>query len=71
MARRAKATTPNAGSATNDPLQPTSTARVFGDDTSGETATVGPFDPEAANETLLSDGESTLTMRRCRPCVLM
>jgi hypothetical protein len=31
-------------------------SRVFGDLTSGETATVGPFDPQAANETLLSDG---------------
>jgi hypothetical protein len=29
---------------------------AFGDFTSGVTATVGPFDPEAANETLLSDG---------------
>lgn len=31
-------------------------SRVFGDLTSGETATIGPFDPQAANETLLSDG---------------
>jgi hypothetical protein len=31
-------------------------SRVFGDLTSGATATVGPFDPQAANETLLSDG---------------
>jgi hypothetical protein len=31
---------------------------AFGDLTSGETATVGPFDPEAANETLLSNGET-------------
>jgi flagellar biosynthesis GTPase FlhF len=29
---------------------------AFGNFTSGETATVGPFDPEAPNETLLSDG---------------
>jgi hypothetical protein len=29
---------------------------AFGSFTSGETATVGPYDPEAANETLLSDG---------------
>jgi hypothetical protein len=29
---------------------------AFGDETSGETATVGPYDPQAANETLLSDG---------------
>ena len=32
-------------------------SRVFGDLTSGETATIGPFDPQAANATLLSDGE--------------
>jgi hypothetical protein len=31
-------------------------SRTFGDTTSGKTATVGPFDPQAANETLLSDG---------------
>ena len=30
---------------------------AFGSYTSGETATVGPFDPEAAEETLLSNGE--------------
>jgi hypothetical protein len=29
---------------------------AFGNDTSGETATVGPYDPQSANETLLSDG---------------
>ena len=29
---------------------------MFGDLTSGITATTGPFDPQAANETLLSDG---------------
>jgi len=28
----------------------------FGNYTSGETATVGPYDPQSANETLLSDG---------------
>jgi hypothetical protein len=32
-------------------------SRVFGDLTSGITSTVGPYDPEAANQTLLSDGE--------------
>jgi hypothetical protein len=32
---------------------------AFGDYTSGETATVGPYDPQAAEETLLSDGEVT------------
>jgi hypothetical protein len=31
-------------------------SRVFGDLTSGATATVGPFDPQLANQTLLSDG---------------
>ena len=31
-------------------------SRVFGDVTSGDTATVGPYDDEAPNETLLSDG---------------
>ena len=31
-------------------------SRLFGDLTSGTTATTGPFDPQAANETLLSDG---------------
>jgi hypothetical protein len=31
-------------------------SRLFGDLTSGLTATTGPFDPQAANETLLSDG---------------
>jgi hypothetical protein len=34
----------------------TAFSRVFGDVTSGGTATVGPYDPEAANETLISDG---------------
>ncbi len=31
-------------------------SRIFGDLTSGATATIGPFDPQTANETLLSDG---------------
>ena len=31
-------------------------SRLFGDLTTGLTATTGPFDPQAANETLLSDG---------------
>ena len=34
-------------------------SRIFGDLTSGATSTVGPFDPQAANETLLSDGRLT------------
>jgi hypothetical protein len=51
-----EATTSNAGSATNDPLHDVFSRPAFSDFTSGETATVGPFDPQAANETLLSDG---------------
>ncbi|HEY5192997.1 MAG TPA: hypothetical protein VIJ39_03870 [Solirubrobacteraceae bacterium] len=52
-----EATTSNAGSATNDPLHDVFSRPAFSDFTSGETATVGPFDPQAANETLLSDGK--------------
>ena len=51
-----EATTSNAGSATNDPLHDLFSRPAFSDFTSGETATVGPFDPQAADETLLSDG---------------
>jgi hypothetical protein len=51
-----EATTSNAGSATNDPLHDVFFRPPFSTFTSGETATVGPFDPQAANETLLSDG---------------
>jgi hypothetical protein len=51
-----EATTSNAGSATNDPLHDVFFRPPFSDFTSGETATVGPFDPQAADETLLSDG---------------
>ena len=51
-----EATTSNAGSATNDPLHDVFLRPAFSDFTSGETATVGPFDPQAADETLLSDG---------------
>jgi hypothetical protein len=43
------------GSAEEDPLT-SKFSRLFGDLTSGVTATTGPFDPQAANETLLSDG---------------
>jgi hypothetical protein len=50
-----EATTPDAGSATNDPLHDLFFRPAFSNNTSGETATVGPFDPQAANETLLSD----------------
>jgi hypothetical protein len=52
-----EATTSNAGSATNDPLHDVFLRPAFSSFTSGETATVGPFDPQAANETLLSDGQ--------------
>jgi hypothetical protein len=45
----------NTEEVSNDPLH-ADFSRVFGDFTSGATATVGPFDPEAADETLLSDG---------------
>ncbi|MGH2852601.1 MAG: hypothetical protein ACRDLF_00195 [Solirubrobacteraceae bacterium] len=47
-------TTPNASGP--NPLSADFFRPAFDDYTSGETATVGPFDPEAANETLLSDG---------------
>jgi hypothetical protein len=43
------------GAAEEDPLL-SKFSRLFGDLTSGLTATTGPFDPQAANETLLSDG---------------
>ncbi len=49
-------TTTNAGSGINDPLHDVFFRPAFGNFTSGATATVGPFDPQAANETLLSDG---------------
>jgi hypothetical protein len=52
-----EATTQNAGSATNDPLHDLFFRPAFSNFTSGETATVGPFDPQAANETLLSDNK--------------
>ena len=51
-----EATTTNEGSATNDPLHALFSRPAFSDFTSGATATVGPYDPQAANETLLSDG---------------
>jgi hypothetical protein len=50
-----EATTSNEGSGTNDPLHDVFFRPAFGNNTSGVTATVGPFDPQAANETLLSD----------------
>ena len=46
----------NAGS-TEGALKADFNRPAFGTYTSGETATVGPFDPEAAEETLLSNGE--------------
>ena len=46
----------NAGS-TEGALKADFNRPAFGTYTSGETATVGPFDPEAADETLLSNGE--------------
>jgi hypothetical protein len=42
---------------TEGPLKADYFRSPFGNFTSGETATVGPFDPQAANETLLSNGE--------------
>jgi hypothetical protein len=48
-------TNPNASS-TEGPLKADFFRPAFGNDTSGETATVGPYDPQAAAETLLSDG---------------
>ena len=53
-----RAATTNAGT-TEGPLSAKFYRAAFGNDTSGETATVGPYDPEAAEETLLSDGEVT------------
>jgi hypothetical protein len=50
-----EATTTNASS-TEGPLNARFFRPAFGNFTSGETATVGPYDPEAAEETLLSDG---------------
>jgi len=48
----------NANAATTEgPLKADFFRPAFGSFTSGETATVGPFDPQAANETLLSNGE--------------
>ncbi len=51
--------TPSEGTTTNEsgpnPLNADFFRPAFDDFTSGATATVGPFDPEAANETLLSD----------------
>jgi len=42
---------------TEGPLKADFFRPAFGNFTSGETATVGPYDSEAANETLLSNGE--------------
>jgi hypothetical protein len=53
--------TPSNGSTSNtssgSALFDTFSRPAFSDFTSGVTATVGPFDPQAANETLLSDGQ--------------
>ncbi len=49
-------TTPNEAEPGNNPLSADYFRPAFGNNTSGKTATVGPFDPEAANATLLSDG---------------
>jgi hypothetical protein len=49
-------TTSNEAEPLNDALSADFFRPAFGDNTSGATATVGPFDPQAANETLLSDG---------------
>ncbi|MFI5004055.1 MAG: MAP7 domain-containing protein [Solirubrobacterales bacterium] len=48
-------TTPNAPEPGNNPLSADYLRLAFSNYTSGKTATVGPFDPEAANATLLSD----------------
>ncbi len=50
-----EATTSNAEEPGNNPLTADFYRAAFLNDTSGATATTGPFDPEAANETLLSD----------------
>jgi hypothetical protein len=50
-----EATTANAASSAG-PLNADFFRPAFGNFTSGETATVGPYDPQAADETLLSDG---------------
>jgi hypothetical protein len=50
-----EATTSNESEPGNNPLTAHYFRPAFGNFTSGETATIGPFDPEAANETLLSD----------------
>ncbi len=42
---------------TEGPLKADYFRGAFGNFTSGETATVGPYDPQAAEETLLSNGE--------------
>jgi hypothetical protein len=52
-----EASTQNAGSSVNDPLHDAFYRPAFGNNTSGATSTVGPYDPQAANETLLSDGQ--------------
>lgn len=44
------------GSTGNNEPEETAFSRIYGDLTSGETSTEGPFDPLAANQTLLSDG---------------
>jgi hypothetical protein len=49
-------TTTNATEPGNNPLTADFFRPAFDNFTSGETATIGPFDPEAPNETLLSDG---------------
>jgi hypothetical protein len=49
----------NANAATTEgPLKADFNRPAFDDLTSGATATVGPFDPQAADETLLSNGET-------------
>jgi len=51
-----KEATATEGNGTNEGFLLSKFTRVFGDLTSGTNATVGPFEPQAANETLLSDG---------------
>lgn len=48
-------TTPSKGGGTEGALKELFLRPAFGNYSSGATATIGPFDPQAANETLLSD----------------
>jgi hypothetical protein len=56
-ATASEATSSNEAEPGNNPLSAHYLRSAFSNYTSGTTATVGPFDPEAADETLLSDGK--------------